>query len=161
MIYILTGNIRTGKTTALKNWSRNRTDVDGLLCPDDELGNRYFLKIKNQEKFALEVFDDLNKLIVVGNFKFLKSSFEAANEYLISTGNEKRTKYYVIDELGKLELLNEGLTRAASNLISTYKNDDYHHLILVVRNALLKEICDFFKITDSKVFNNETLKRLQ
>ncbi len=46
MIYILSGNIRTGKTTALFEWSENRNDIDGLLCPDDEFGKRYFLKIK-------------------------------------------------------------------------------------------------------------------
>ena len=49
MIYILTGAIRTGKTTALLNWINNRNDVDGLLCPDNENGKRYFLKVKTKE----------------------------------------------------------------------------------------------------------------
>lgn len=161
MIYILTGHIRTGKTTALLEWSKNRTDVDGLLSPDDEFGKRYFLKIKNQETFPLEVSIDSNNVITIGNFKFLKSAFEVANDYLISAGNEKRTKYLVIDELGKLELLNEGLYQAAENLIPIYENDEYHHLILVVRSALLNEICCHYNITDSKVLDIVTLKRLQ
>ncbi len=50
MIYILTGDIRTGKTTALLDWIKDRNDVDGLLCPDSENGMRYFLKVKSKEE---------------------------------------------------------------------------------------------------------------
>lgn len=42
MIYILSGEIRTGKTSALREWVRKRNDVDGLLCPDDANGKRFF-----------------------------------------------------------------------------------------------------------------------
>ena len=45
MIYILTGDIRSRKTTALLHWIEGRKDVDGLLCPDDKTGKRYFLKV--------------------------------------------------------------------------------------------------------------------
>ncbi len=51
MIYILTGDIRTGKTSALLDWCKNRNDVDGVLCPDDDKGKRYFLNIKSKDCF--------------------------------------------------------------------------------------------------------------
>ena len=54
MIYILTGDIRTGKTTALLEWCKNCDDVDGLLCPDNAEGKRYFLEIKSKNEFELE-----------------------------------------------------------------------------------------------------------
>lgn len=42
MIYVFTGAIRTGKTLALLKWAEKRNDVDGLLCPDDDDGRRFF-----------------------------------------------------------------------------------------------------------------------
>ena len=54
MIYILTGEIRSGKTTALKTWASDRADVDGLICPDGKNGKRYFLKVKSKEEIELE-----------------------------------------------------------------------------------------------------------
>lgn len=150
MIYILTGAIRTGKTTALLNWSKTRNDVDGLLCPDDEKGKRYFLKIKKNEDFNLEaeVESESEDVITIGNFKFLKSAFKEANDYLISTASEAENRYLVIDELGKLELKKEGLHRSAEALISKFKNDNAQHVILVVRDYLLDSVLEHYAITE-------------
>ena len=161
MIYILTGAIRTGKTTALLDWSKNRGDVDGLLCPDNEDGKRYFLKVKSKEEFEFEVEAETEEIIQIGSFKFLKSAFKKANDYLISIASEARSQYIIMDEIGKLELKNEGLHLSAEKLISKYMLNEKQHLILVVRDYLVEDILKYFTISEYSVLKKEDLTTLE
>ena len=73
MIYILSGKIRSGKTSALKDWAAQRNEVDGLLCPDNAEGKRYFFELKSKTEFALEVeSESAHDAISVGPFLFSK-----------------------------------------------------------------------------------------
>ncbi|MEZ4792585.1 MAG: nucleoside-triphosphatase [Gelidibacter sp.] len=165
MIYILSGNIRTGKTTTLLEWSRKRVDVDGILCPDNKEGKRYFLEINSQNEFALEVERDSiinqDEIIQIGPFQFLKPAFQKANDYLVETIKKKEFKYLIIDELGKLELENEGLHVSAKKIIKAYESDDKHHLILVARTSLLKEIIQKYQISKYELIEKDNLTMLK
>ncbi|MFC0603020.1 nucleoside-triphosphatase [Winogradskyella pulchriflava] len=160
MIYILTGDIRNGKTTALLEWVSGRTDVDGLLCPDGDNGKRYFLKIESKKEFELEVESESEKTISIGPFKFLKSAFEEANKYLLDSNERRDFKYLIIDELGKLELKNEGFHEATKKLIPNFMFDANKHLILVVRKSLLEAVINHYKIKVYKLLTKENLKNL-
>jgi nucleoside-triphosphatase THEP1 len=164
MIYILTGAINTGKTTALLDWSKTRNDVDGLLSPDNEAGKRYFLKIKAKIEFALELELEVEteglELVAIGNFKFLKSAFIKANDFLISIASETKNKYLIIDEIGKLELKNEGLHRAAEKIIPEYEFNKSEHLILVVRDYLLEDVLVQYDISQYLILKKEDLEKL-
>ena len=160
MIYILTGAIRSGKTTALLHWSKSRNDVDGLLCPDDANGKRYFLKLKNKTIFKLEAEAETEAIVTIGNFKFLRSAFNEANDYLILEASKTEPKYLIIDEIGKLELKNEGLHVSTKALISQFKSNDNTHLILVVRDYLLDAVLEHYGITECSILNTEDLKNL-
>ena len=160
MIYILTGAIRSGKTTALLHWSKSRNDVDGLLCPDDANGKRYFLKLKNKTIFKLEAEAETEAIVTIGNFKFLRSAFNEANDYLILEASKTEPKYLIIDEIGKIELKNEGLNVSTKALISQFKSNDNTHLILVVRDYLLDAVLEHYGITECSILNTEDLKNL-
>ncbi|WP_452232428.1 nucleoside-triphosphatase [Lacinutrix sp. MEBiC02595] len=160
MIYILTGAIRSGKTSALLDWSKTRNDVDGLLCPDNEDGKRYFLKVKSKKEFELETESESEDVIRIGHFKFLKSAFKESNDYLISIASEAENKYLIIDEIGKLELRNEGLHRSAEALISRFKRDNSQHVILVVRDYLLDAVLKHYAISEYKILTKEDLELL-
>ncbi|WP_282030527.1 nucleoside-triphosphatase [Winogradskyella eximia] len=160
MIYILRGDIRTGKTTALQEWCKNRDDVDGVLCPDNAEGKRYFLEVKSKNEFELETELDTEAIIEIGNFKFLKSAFEKANTYLQSVASENESQYLIIDELGKLELKNEGLHASAEKLISNYKSDERQHLILVVRDYLLDAVLKHYSIEEYRILTKVNLETL-
>ncbi|WP_034062405.1 nucleoside-triphosphatase [Lacinutrix jangbogonensis] len=160
MIYILTGAIRTGKTTALLDWSSTRIDVDGLLCPDNEEGKRYFLKVKDKEVFELEVESNNEEVIEIGSFKFLKSAFKKAHEFLILIALETKDQYLIIDEIGKLELKNEGLHLSSEKLIPKHMHNANQHLILVVRDYLLEDVLKHYAISEYKIINKEALKRI-
>lgn len=163
MIHILSGDIRTGKTTALFDWVADRNDVDGVLCPDDENGQRYFLNIKSKKTYPLAANSDTedHSIISIGPFRFLKAAFEEANTLLLLRFSEKAHRYLIIDELGKLELKNLGLHRAAETLIPDYMFDNTQHLILVVRASLLEDIIEHYNISAYSVLIKEDLKRLQ
>ncbi|WP_417213445.1 nucleoside-triphosphatase [Bizionia sp.] len=161
MIYILTGAIRSGKTTTLFNWCKNRQDVDGLLCPDNSVGKRFFLKTPSEVEVALEVGTDVEteKIIQIGNFRFLKSAFDKANNYLLTIASNNPNNYIIIDEIGKLELKNDGLHESAEQLISKFQLDEKHHVILVVRDYLLDAVLEHYAISEYSVIKNEDLKR--
>ncbi|MEH1006133.1 nucleoside-triphosphatase [Winogradskyella sp. ECml5-4] len=160
MIYILRGDIRIGKTTALQEWCKNRDDVDGVLCPDNAEGKRYFLEVKSKNEFELETELDTEAIIEIGNFKFLKSAFEKANAYLQSVASENESQYLIIDELGKLELKNEGLHASAEKLISNYKSDERQHLILVVRDYLLDAVLKHYAIAKYEILEKIDFENL-
>ncbi|WP_400076524.1 nucleoside-triphosphatase [Winogradskyella sp. R77965] len=160
MIYILTGDIRTGKTSALSDWVSGRTDVDGLLCPDGKKGKRYFLKIKSKEELELEVELESEKTITIGPFHFLKSAFENANKFLIALSAKKESQYLIIDELGKLELQHKGLHSAAIKLIPDYVYNDSKHLIIVARTSLLEAIINQYQIKAYTLHTEENLKTI-
>ncbi len=150
MIYILSGDIRSGKTTALLNWTKERKDVDGLLCPDGDNGKRYFLKIKSKSEFGLEVEAESKETITIGPFHFLKSAFNKANEFLMPMLMVPSKMFLIIDELGKLELKNQGLHDSAVLLIPKFMNTTKQHLILVVRTSLFDEIIQHYGIKNYK-----------
>ena len=160
MIYILTGAIRSGKTTALLDWSKNKNDVDGLLCPDDANGKRYFLKLKNKTTFKLEAEAEAEAIVAIGNFKFLQSAFNEANDYLILEASKTERQYLIIDEIGKLELKNEGLHVSTQALISQFRSKDNTHLILVVRDYLLDAVLEHYGITECSILTTEDLEHL-
>lgn len=159
MIYILTGDIRTGKTTALLDWITGRNNADGLLCPDNEKGKRYFLKVESREEFPLEVEVENEPTISIGSFKFSKSAFEEANQFLISRGREHKSQYLIIDEIGKLELKNEGLHIAAETLIPDFIFNEGRHLILVVRTSLVDMVISQYQIRAFTLHSKEDLAK--
>lgn len=162
MIYILTGAIRSGKTTALLHWSKSRNDVDGLLCPDDANGKRYFLKLKNKTIFKLEAEAEAENeaIVAIGNFKFLRSAFNEANDYLILEASKPERQYLIIDEIGKLELKNEGLNVSTKALISQFRSKNNTHLILVVRDYLLDAVMEHYGITECSILTTKDLENL-
>jgi len=105
MIYILTGAIQTGKTSALIKWSANRNDVFGILTPVIN-GKRFFMNARTKKQFQMEANDNEKETISIGQFNFSKVSFEKAIKIARDEINKKG--WLVIDEIGPLELRKEG-----------------------------------------------------
>ena len=157
MIYILAGDIRTGKTSALKEWVPTWDSVKGILCPDDEEERKYLYNIETEEKFPLEVAQKGENTISVGRFHFLEDSFKMANYFLIKTFDEFDFEFLVLDELGKLELENKGIHQAAHYILANYESNDDKNILLVVRTHLVKDIIDHYGIRSFQVVASEML----
>ena len=162
MIYILSGPIRTGKTTALKNWALERSDVDGLISPDDEESTRYFYEIKSRLSFHFEASSPASQpTIAIGRFHFLKAAFDRANRYLMQSAASQNSTFLIVDEVGKLELKGTGLHRAVVDLISPFEAASDRHLILVIRDTLLEEAINHYQISDYQVISKDQLTEIQ
>jgi len=136
-LYILTGPVHSGKTTAVMNWVKNRTDVYGILSP---LVNekRGFLDILGKEQFAMEAEDDESALLIVGRFKFSKKNFDRAIGIIRDAIHKKG--WLIIDEIGPLELRGEGFHDVLQEIL--VQRDD--KLLLVVRQELIEKVKEYF-----------------
>ncbi|MGA9211828.1 nucleoside-triphosphatase [Kaistella sp.] len=148
MIFILSGNIETGKTTTLLKWTNGRNDVFGILTPRNENDIRYILDINTKEHFEMQADLETPNVIVVGRYRFLKSAFEKGNDIIKNATQNNRSGYIIIDELGKLELKSKGLYPSASVAIRETIHNSELHLILIIRTELLLKTINKFKITD-------------
>lgn len=157
MIYILAGDIRSGKTSALKEWVPTWDNVKGILCPDNEEDRKYLYNIETKEQFPLEVPEKSDKTVSVGKFHFLEDSFKIANFLLIKTFEAYDFEFLVLDELGKLELKGEGIHTATQYIIDNYESNDAKNLLLVVRTHLVKEVIAHYGIRSFQIVAKEML----
>lgn len=157
MIYILADNVRSGKTTALKEWVLTWDNVKGILCPNDDDRRKYLYHIETENRFPLEVVHSNENTISVGKFHFLEDSFKIANYLLIQSFDDADFEFLVLDELGKLELQNKGIHQAAEYIIGNYKSNDDKNLLLVVRTTLVKDILAHYQITNFRLVAKESL----
>jgi len=156
MIYILTGNIRTGKTTALINWAADRTDVGGFVTPDS-LNGRILKRLGREGLEPLEQDQPSTdvKIVKVGKFSFYQKAFDLGDQWIKEDLEDSRNKYIVIDEIGKLELQGKGWSKALRDILKHDWSD--RNLILVVRESLLEEVQGRFDIHDASIVAKDWL----
>lgn len=154
MIYILTGPIRSGKTTALLKWIKEKKDAAGILTPDVD-GIRHFMNIANHQFFKMEASANEEK-IVVGRFAFSKINFEKANAILLEAVACRG--WLVLDEAGPLELNGEGFYNSIKKIMDSGKEK----ILFVVREELVEKFCICFqlKASDVKILSAENLPQL-
>jgi nucleoside-triphosphatase THEP1 len=142
-IVLLTGEIKTGKSTSLKNWVSNRKSVEGIIqiAEDNE---RFILNVKNGEQKKLTSDNDFD-IIRIGNYKFSKSAFNWSKK-ILSDIKVQFPEWIVIDEFGKLELEREGLEPEITNLIDRIKYSANCRIIIIVRENLLDRVIEYLKI---------------
>lgn len=148
MIYLLSGSIGTGKSTALLKWSQGRNDVFGILTPKNKNGIRFILDVNTKECFEMETHSETADVIFVGRYHFLKTAFETGNAIIKRTLKNTKSGYVIIDELGKLELESKGFHESASLAITETINNNHLHLLLIIRSSLLIKMIEKFRISD-------------
>ncbi|MCD4693120.1 MAG: nucleoside-triphosphatase [Calditrichales bacterium] len=150
-IYILSGPIKSGKTTRLTRWAASQKRVDGILAPVIE-GKRYLVHIASGQKYLLESDKDIqgNNILKIGKYVFLKSVFQWAREILINC-RDKKLDWLIIDEIGRLELKGQGLEPAVSALLSQgFPNADTK-ILLVIREQLFETVLKYYNIEAKSV----------
>jgi len=143
MILILHGHFLTGKTTHLKEWAATRTDVGGLLTTRFQLDHRKLYSIANAQEHRLEATQN-ETFQEVGRYRFSDKVMEWGNDYLLEQWAVPEHNFWVVDELGLLELEEKGFYRAVKHVLDNYTGQK--HLIFVVRQQKIKEIMAFFEM---------------
>ncbi len=156
MIYILTGKVGSGKSSALKKWLEGRNDIGGFLSPDIE-GKRYLQNIQTDQfiPFQTNLIED-RVTIEVGRFRFLKEAFSIASDWVLAQLSEENVNGILIDEVGKLEMKGEGFDRLVKSLLLQTDKDIY----MVVRDYLLDDVIKRYKLFEFGIISKDTLETL-
>ncbi len=153
-IYILSQPIHSGKTTLLQNWISRQTSVGGILTPDID-GIRKLYDVSTGQYHTLQVNDMFDGVFLqIGKYRFSIQGFEKARDILLSSVNENKFEWVVVDELGKLEMeRKEGLEPAISQIINIYKANPPGKLLLVIRDYLLEEAITHYDMQNVMVLH--------
>ena len=141
-VTILTGPIRSGKTTRLARWAAAQDDVAGLLQPDGPDG-RLFVDVATGEAEPLEPVGAGEGAVAVGRFRFRAAAFDWANARLAAAA---RAGWLLVDEVGPLELRGEGLRPGLDAALARPGG-----MLLVVREALVADVRAAFGLQDARV----------
>lgn len=155
-IYILSDAIQSGKTSLLELFIKKHKNVAGILAPTiNDL--RKILNLKDKviydfEKIESDCDDDDD--VLVGKFTFSGIGFKKARKVLIDS-LDLENYFLIVDEIGKLELVNKGLEPELSYVLEHSKAT----LILVIRDYLLADCILKYKLHNAKVLNLKEFKK--
>jgi nucleoside-triphosphatase THEP1 len=150
-IFILTGSIQTGKTTALVKWSTANENVFGILTPIVS-GKRIFMNAFSKEVFSMEAEPIETDILSIGKYSFSAKSFENANDILHAV--QDKNCYCIVDEIGPLELKEQGLCYSIKKILSL-KNPIK---ILVVRAGLVEKVIEFFNLQNATILSIDDIE---
>ncbi len=149
---ILTGPIRTGKTTALLR-TFPATISRGVVQPVVD-GSRRVLDLRSGESRALEASPGARETdrVPVGRFTFSASTLDWANACVIGAlADAADNSWVVIDEVGPLELGGGGLAQSVRDGIAHTQSPGGPRVLLVVREGIVDAVCGAFGIIDPLV----------
>ncbi|NOT36124.1 MAG: hypothetical protein HOP11_01970 [Saprospiraceae bacterium] len=135
-VVILTGEIRSGKTTRLLQFVSGKNSIGGILTPDrDQKRKLYDIEKKEWSEFETELSQ--NELVCIGKFTFLKDAFKKGNTIILQS--LIKNSLTVVDEFGPLEMKGEGFFEAIEQPLLHLNQDSNKTLLLVVRPSILND----------------------
>ena len=149
-IYILTGPVKSGKSTKLLDWVRDQSDASGILSLFID-SKKHLYSISDNKKKCLETSNKGD--VLVGRYMFDSKVFEWAQKKLIGE-LQNANHYLIIDEVGYLELKGEGLEPMLSKTIKTIEERDDITLLLVVRESLVNQVIEHYKLYNTKIISD-------
>lgn len=145
---ILTGPVRSLKTTTLYHWSLNRHDCAGFLTPDDG-GIRMIYNVAEKKSIPFQKTEKTSEEdVVIGRFVFDGNVFKIANQWMEDALEDPAIQYIIVDEVGPLELKGSGWDTMIRSLLKRIGNKT---LLLVVRHSLLNEVIHYYDTPDAQV----------
>jgi nucleoside-triphosphatase THEP1 len=149
-IVILTGAKQSGKSSTLLTWIENK-NVGGFLSPVVS-GKRMLFSLPEKVYLPFESTGNHEQSISVGRYQLLKSTFQLMNKHLVEQSGAM-FDWLVIDEIGPLELNEEGVYPGLMHVLHNSQNS----LLLVVREGLVEQVIQKFIFNDAEVISKEYL----
>jgi nucleoside-triphosphatase THEP1 len=147
-LYVYSGPVKSGKTSELISWVAKLNSAEGILQPVIN-GRRWIRDVNTGETKLLEAFTSSpsDKVVQIGDYSFFKDTLNWARE-VVDQGFKDNPEWLIIDEVGKLEMEDEGLEPVISKIINSKKRTSTN-VLFVVRDSLLKEFQKKYKLTES------------
>ena len=149
LVTLLTGPIRSGKTSWAAAASLHATDWGGVLQPDGPRG-RVIRDLCTGREVSLEFFDDdFGEEVRVGRFRFRATAFAWADEVIATAAADPACRTVLVDEVGPLELDGRGVAEGVGAALSRASG----MVMLVVRRSLLDAVRTRFALHDASVLD--------
>ncbi len=162
-IFIITGSVGEGKTSQIQQivetLKERNMSIGGILSPrimENGTTTGYdILDIKTNERAAFLRKSGDGQMAQIGSYCILPEGIKKGRHALKnSTFNHQ---VVVIDEVGKLELNNQGWAGYLNHLVHGSKS----HLILSVRERFMEEVIDKWHLKDYTVLHVSENDRIQ
>lgn len=167
-IFIVSGKKHEGKSTLALKFANLAKEigrkVNGIISISHNLNDKRsgyeVLNLKTEQSKKLATTDNINNYdTICGPFYFYKEGMEFAYSCL-SLDNIMENEIVFIDEVGKLELKEEGFYKQIKSLISS---DKQIIIILVTREEYINQVEEKFNFKALKIFkvsddNDQSLK---
>ncbi len=148
---ILSGPIGSGKSTALMEWIKNNV-ASGFITPTVD-NKKMLYNISNNAYYDYEIEEGNEEIIGIGKYFLSRKAFGIAANIVDSAINSN-CKCFVLDEVGKLELNEQGHYKALLKLLDEFSGT----LLLVVREQLVNDVIGKYQLVDCLILNKEQLK---
>ena len=151
MIYLLNASSANNVKSSLVHWSRHRHDVGGFVCVN--VLRKLTLRQFSTSTYAqFEVTDNYKKETTeINNFVLAKTAFTTANKWMHEDMKSEKLKYFILDEVGQLEIDNLGHDALVRQII---ENDNANQVfIFLVREPLIESVKAKYNIEDKKVIS--------
>ena len=158
MIYILSEEIQSGKTTSLQLCTENRYDVGGFLSPDkNQIRCLMNLLTKEEIPFEIDLTSYSEEIVIIGKFAVAKSAFDIGARWVKEHIHSDQVKFVIIDEIGPLELEDKGFSGVVQYAL---ENIGDKHLILVIRKNFQEKVLTKFSLSDFTILQKNEIDKL-
>jgi nucleoside-triphosphatase THEP1 len=157
MIYILSQAIQTGKTSRLMDLTSDKKSIGGFLSPTVDTVRQLF-NIETKSFINFEKKESDSTTIPVGRFHFIEESFNIASQWTLDQVQSDNINLIIIDELGKLELQDNGFHQLADKLLT--QNSNSKNLLLIIRDFLLDDITAKYSINNYQLVTTRDIQKL-
>ncbi len=140
-LFIITGAVAEGKTTYARELSKmlieNNIKVDGILTErvmsHDKTSGYDIVDISSREKTEFLRISPDKEMEKIGRYSIIPAGLQAGKNIL---GRKSRGGIRLIDEIGKLELGNQGWAESLTDLL----NRPDSNIIITVRDSLSEQV---------------------
>lgn len=155
-VFIITGSIGQGKTTfiqkIIQNFHSKGIAVGGIYSPRVMQGNTTvgydIIDINTNEREVFLRQNSPGKNMKIGRFNINLQGLQKGVKAIKKSSNIN-TRIVVIDEVGKLELENNGWAKNIEELIRNSQN----HVLLVIRDSFVEKVIEKWELNNYQVFN--------
>lgn len=158
-ILIYTGPTRSGKSSRLYTLFNDKENTAGILSLMIK-DKRHLYSIRKKETKLLEVGVAIKEtdIIMIGKNKFDKTIFEWGRN-ILQDDLKFNPELIIIDEIGPLELVGNGLAPAAFEIIEKSLKS-MQKVVVVVRDTLVKKFLEKIALNEShfELFDLNSLK---
>jgi len=149
-IFVLSGPTGSGKSTRLFGWLKKQSSAAGIMQLVED-GQRWLLSWPDGEIRSLEELSHSHDGLNVGRFVFSRDAFAWGREALQKAA-ARQPDWLVIDEIGKLELRDQGLEPELGRVVKN--NPAKKGTILVVRDELVENVLKKYGIKEYSAFKH-------